>query len=292
MAKEIAIGKRAKISEAQQYMLLAVLVASIFLGVAVSLVSHFIKQISFNTNVIMAEEQSIKSYSDIIKSVGVCKKPGGDVYSTDELKKCNPDTIELSEIPNTLRSNILEKMAASEALNSVPKEDTSAGCNDPTSGKRYTYEELMKNYEESKNKGQEALKEASQRIKSCSALRVIPDALPAFKNEEALMASIDMLYRVSDWKPQSIHPSQDSKTSTIGNNLNVSSINISLEGNTKTATNVLRNFERSIRELDVNRATISWKDSDELTLSAQASAYYTSGSSITETKKTIKAEGK
>ena len=54
MAKEVAIGKRLKISEAQQYIILSVLGASIFLGVAIALVMHFIKQISFNTDVIIA----------------------------------------------------------------------------------------------------------------------------------------------------------------------------------------------------------------------------------------------
>ena len=44
MAKEIAIGKRAKISEAQQYMLLSVLAASIVLGAAISLIIHFVQQ--------------------------------------------------------------------------------------------------------------------------------------------------------------------------------------------------------------------------------------------------------
>ena len=48
MAKEVAISKRIKISEAQQYMLLAVLGASVVLGVAISLTAHFIQQISFN----------------------------------------------------------------------------------------------------------------------------------------------------------------------------------------------------------------------------------------------------
>ena len=65
MAKEIAIGKRAKISEAQQYMLLSVLGAAIFLGAAIALVVHFIRQISFNTKVIMAEGLTLEEYLEI-----------------------------------------------------------------------------------------------------------------------------------------------------------------------------------------------------------------------------------
>lgn len=291
MAKEVAIGKRAKISEAQQYMLFSVVIAAALLGVAISLVSHFVKQISFNTEVIMAQEKSIASYSNLISSVGVCKKPSGDVYSQDELKKCTPDSIELAEIPDTLRSNILQKIAASEALNSVPKEDTSAGCLN-ASGKNYTYKELMDNYNDAKGKGEETLKAASQRIESCSALRVIPDALPAFKNEEALMASIDMLYRVSDWKPESLQSNQDSEPVDFGSNLNRSSINVTLASDMKQALRVLRNFERSIREIDITRANISWVSSESIELSAQASAYFEDVSTIEESEQTIKGDSK
>ncbi len=292
MAKEIAIGKRAKISEAQQYMLLAVLVASLFLGVAISLIMHFVKQIEFNIKVIEEQEKSIVSYSNVIKTVGVCKKPEGEIYSLGELEKCNPDNIELSQIPNTLRSNILEKTASNEALNSVPKEDDSTNCIDPETTKNYTYSQLMENYREAQSKGSEELKEASQLIKSCSALRVIPDALPAFKNEEALMASIDMLYRIADQEPESLRTTQDSSASTLGSNLNTITVNVAVKADSKVTMNVLKNLEHSIRQIDVQRATIEWKDDDNLELSAQAAAYYTTVSTIMETKKTIKAEGK
>ena len=182
MAKEIAVGKRAKISEAQQHTLLAVLIASLFLGVAISLISYFIKQISFNTKIIMEEEKQIASYSEVIKNIGVCKKPNGSVYSSEELKNCNPDGIEISEVPDSLRSNIIKDLASNSALNSVPKESNS-NCINPSTNKNYTYNELIKAYNETTST--EDRLAASQRIRSCSALRIIPDALPAFQNEEA-----------------------------------------------------------------------------------------------------------
>ena len=67
MAKEVALSKRIKISEAQQHMILAVLGASVVLGASISLISHFYKQITFNAEVIMAEDESITNYSNIIK---------------------------------------------------------------------------------------------------------------------------------------------------------------------------------------------------------------------------------
>ena len=142
----------------------------------------------------MAAEASIKSYSDYIKAAGICKSPkNGNTYSNDELDSCNPSDIDISEISGTLRANILENLAANEALNSVPKEDSSRCLN--SEGKKLTYKDLIQNYKDAK--GTEELVAASQLIKSCSALRIIPDALPAFKTEEALLASLNKIFNIS-----------------------------------------------------------------------------------------------
>lgn len=287
MAKEVAIGKRAKISEAQQYMLLSVLGAAVVLGAGVSLTIHFVKQISFNAGVIAEEEESIASYSDIIKTTGICKSPSGSVYSDDELKKCDPDSIEVSEIPGTLRANILENLAANEALNSVPKEASST-CINPNTEKNYTYKELNDIY--NKASGSAELNAASQLIKSCSALRVIPDALPAFKNEEALLASLNKLFNDSNWQPESLSPSGSSSASESIPGLNAISVDLSIEADTSITMTVLNNIERSIREFNIERATIEWGGDNMLNLHAQATAYYMDESTITETEQTIKAE--
>lgn len=287
MAKEIAISKRLKISEAQKNMLLSVIAASLVLGVAISLISYFIRQISFNTRIIMAEEEAISDYSNVIKNTGACKAPKGSIYSGDELKNCNPDSVEVSEVPDTLRSGILEGLASNAALNSVPKEDNTS-CINPATGKNYTYKELSKVYNEAN--GSEELNAASQLIKSCSALRVIPDALPAFKNEEALLASLNKLFNVSGWEPESISPSSDDVEEDLPEGLNGISVNVSVEANSGTTTTVLHNIERSIREFNVKTATIEWSGNDNLLLKAKATAYYNDKSVITETKKTIKED--
>lgn len=290
MAKEIAIGKRAKISEAQQYMLLSILGASIALGVAISLTSHFVRQISFNTKVIMAEEESIANYSNVIKSTGTCKSPSGSVYSDDELNKCEPESIEISEIPGTLRANILQNLAANNALNSVPKEDDSS-CINPATQKNYTYKELSKAYSEAR--GANELQEASNKIKSCSALRIIPDALPSYRNEEALLASLNKLFLASDWEPESITPGDStSNQSTSSQSANPISLNFTVDASTSTAMKVLDNIERSIREFNINRMSIEWKGSDALVFQTRAEAYYVDKSSIAESNKTITVEGK
>ena len=288
MAKEIAIGKRAKISEAQQYMLLSVLGASVFLGAAISLTSRFIKQIAFNAEVIAAEDQSIADYSKVIRDTGICIKPQGDVYSDEELSKCNPDAIETSQIPNTLRSNVLEKLAANDALSSVPGTNNE-NCRNPETDKPFTYKQLNDAYKNASSTEERRI--AFQNIKTCSALRVIPDALPSFKNEEALLASLNQLFNMSGWVPQSLSPSGSSQVSKLAPNLNSFDVSVSVEAGTNITNNVLDNIERSIREFDISNATIEWSN-DNLSVRARASAYYMNPSTITESTKTISAEGK
>lgn len=290
MAKEVAISKRAKISKAQQNMIIMVVIASVVLGVMIALTVYFIKQIAFNARVISEEEAAIVSYSEVIESVGICKSPKGDVYSKEELDKCDPDSIEISEIPGTLRSDILVDLAANEALNSVPKE-VSSSCIDPETGKNYTYKKMEDIYE--KANGASELAIAEQLIKSCSALRIIPDALPAFRNEEALLASLNKIFLDSGWQPESISPGSSKNSnsdSSVG--LNVLPVNLAVKADASTTMNVLGNIERSIREFDIGKASIEWGSDSTLSLNAQATAYYIDKASIAETTNTVRVEGK
>lgn len=287
MAKEVAISKQLKISEAQQYMILAVLFATLFLGAAVAFVMNFSKRIAFNAEVIAAEEKSIADYSDVIKKVGVCKAPKGDIYTEDELKACSPDNIDIEQIPGTLRANILTDLAANKALNSVPKE-TNSNCINSATGKNYTYKELNEIYNRASG---DDLVSASNLIRACSALRVIPDALPAYKNEEALLSSLNKIFIVSGWNPESLSPSGDN-TISGKEGLNELSVNLSIEAGSETVMNVLNNIERSIREFNIKSATIEWSKNDTLSLSARASAYYVTASELKEKTNTIKGDEK
>lgn len=288
MAKLEALGKRAKISQAQQYVILAVLATAILLGVAISLVLHFINKISFNASVIAKEEKSIVEYSDAIRDIGICAKPKGAIYTDTELAACNPDSVEVSTIPGTLRANILENMASNMALNSVPKESTFE-CLNSSTGKNYTYKELMDKYNSAKTSSE--LVAASNLIQSCSALRVIPDALPAYRNEEALLSSLNKIFLISGWEPDSLSPSGTSGAASFGNNLYEISVRLAVEANTATTVTFLDNIERSIREFNITRATIEWGSNDTLILNAQATAYYTTPTTIEETTNTIEPTG-
>lgn len=289
MAREVAIEKRAKISQAQQYVLLAVLGASIFFGVAVAMVLHFVKQISFNAGVIAEEEKAIVAYSNAIRDIGVCRKPSGSIYSEEELKNCNPEVVDVSSIPGTLRANIIENVAANAALNSVPKESTSE-CINPYTDQKYTYAEMTKKLNDAETDEEKIA--ASELIQSCSALRIIPDALPAYKNDEALLSSLNKIFNMTGIEPETLSPSGTSGGSDIGKNLESISVRLSVEADTATTVNFLENVERSIREFDVERATIEWASDGRLGLQAQAEAFYMTPSKITESTQTIKAEKK
>jgi hypothetical protein len=243
-----------------------------------------IKQISFNAKVIAAEEQSISAYSNAIKQTGICKSPKGSVYSDEEIKNCNPDEIDIDDIPDTLRANILENVAASKALASVSAINTRS-CINPATNKEYTYNELNKFY----NNGND-LRSASNLIKSCSALRVIPDALPAFKNEEALLASLNKIFNLSNWQPDSLSPSGSASSASYGTGMNALSVRLSVENaGSATTLTILNNIEHSIREFNIDRATIEWS-AGGLNLQAQATAYYMDETTLNETTTTIKAE--
>ncbi len=291
MAKEVAISKRAKISKAQQNVMLTVAGASVVLGVAVSLAVRFVQQITFNSKVIAAEEESIAMYSDTIKTIGVCEAPSGAIYSEEELRRCDPDDVDLEKIQGSLRANIIEGLAANKALNSVPKE-TSSACVDPGTGKNYTYSTLKSIYDDAE--GTDRFAAASQLIKSCSALRVRPDALPASRNEEALLASLNKLFLESGWQPESISPGGTSNSDeevALLPGLNVLGVNLSIKADAGITKGTLDNIERSIREFDIRSATIEWEDDNVLSFEAQATAYYMDKVSFAESETIITAGG-
>ena len=89
-----AIAKNAKISQAQQYTLIAVFGAAVLLGVAIAIAAHFSEQIGHNAKVIAAADESITEFSQAIKNAGICPAPSnGETYSDDDLKKCSPNSV-------------------------------------------------------------------------------------------------------------------------------------------------------------------------------------------------------
>lgn len=125
----------------------------------------------------------------------------------------------------------------------------------------------------------------------CSALRVIPDALPSNVNEEALLASLNKIFILSNWDPETISPGGTAKVDEK-NGLGVIPVNLSIEADTAKAFRVLNNMEKSIRTFDVTTANIEWSGKDGFTLNAQANSYYVEPMTLKEEIKTVYANEK
>ena len=70
------------------------------------------------------------------------------------------------------------------------------------------------------------------------------------------------------------------------------SVRLSIQGGSDVTMTVLNNIERSIREFNIERASIEWSSDNALDLNAQATAYYMDEASIIESSKTFNLESK
>lgn len=276
-----AFSKRLKISKTQQQTLLITIITAVILGVCLVLGIYFVKYIKFNGKVIAAKDEAIADYEKTIKNVGLCRDTNNDgKFSEDELKKCNPDALDSALLPGTLRYNVMVNMANNKDLESVARESLS-DCYD-ASGEKIDWQ---KKFDETENDEEQAKYLAM--LKMCSSLRVIPDALPAQANEEALMASLNQIFIVSGWEPEAISPSGDIKNDTEG--LSTIPVSLSVQADTATTMRVLDNIEKSIRTFELQTANISWSGDRFLALESQGTAYYTEDSGVVESNQTVYA---
>ena len=284
--QELAVGKRIRISKMQQHILLIVLVTSLVFGVSLVLSIYFIKYIVFNTKIIAAKDEAIIGYEKTITNVGICKPPASKSgrYTDKELENCNPDDIKVEELPDTLRYNVMVTTAQNEDLETVGR-DSLADCFGEN-GKKLNYTRLYQNAKTTKDKMY-----FMYLTRMCSALRVIPDALPAFQNEEALMASLNQIFILSDLEPDNLSPNGTASRSKI-KGLGAMPVSVVVEADTDKTMELLNNIEKSIRFFEIRSATIGWTGVDKLELRAQASAYYTSEVKATEQTETIYATDK
>lgn len=279
-----AAKKRDIISKAQQMTILEVLGASLVLGTCIVLSTFLIKYIKFNTTVIAEKNEAISDYDATIRYVGICvDKDGNGRLSDKELQSCNPSDVKLDEVKGSLRYNVLETMAQNEYLESVARQRNEK-CYDE-GGKRIDFNKL---YEETNDETEK--KQYLQSAKICSALRVIPDALPAQQNTEALMASLNQIFILAGVEPERLAPQDTVVDSTIEG---VSAIPVSLQlaGSDFGVMVALDALERSIREFDVTTAAIEWT-ARGLSLNATANAYFLSEKPMVEQTKMIYASKK
>lgn len=264
--KKPADNKRKVIIKAQQMTMLEVLGASLVLGTCIVLSSFLIKYIKFNTTVIAAKNEAISDYDETIRNVGVCvDKDKNGRLNDKELENCDPSTVKLDEVRNSLRYNILETMAQNEYLESVARQ-RNENCYDDE-GEKIDFNELYEQTNDEKER-----KQYLQSAKICSALRVIPDALPAQQNTEALMASLNQLFILAGVEPERLAP-QDTAVASLIEGVNAIPVSLQLAGSDLGIMVALDTLERSVREFDITTATIEWTTRG-LSLNATANAYF------------------
>ncbi len=279
MADRPADTKREKISKAQQLTMLEVLIASLILGTCLVLVNFLLKYISFNTKIITAKNQAITEYDQTIRNVGVCADTDKNGRLSDkELENCNPNTVSLDQVVNSLRYNVFETMAGNEDLELVARK-RNENCYDEN-GERIDFSTLYNN-EQDETKKEQYL----QSLKVCSSLRVISDALPAQENTEALMASLNQLFLLAGIDPESLSPRDGSSASELAG-ISILPVTLRVDGSGALVLNALDTIERSIREFDIQSASVEWS-SNGINLQAQANAFFLSRLMALETTMTV-----
>ncbi|MDR0591310.1 MAG: hypothetical protein LBG75_01995 [Candidatus Nomurabacteria bacterium] len=118
------------------------------------------------------------------------------------------------------------------------------------------------------------------------SLRVLPDALPSFYNQEALGASVmnvllDPVITVDSFSFASIGASEGEATA---GKLQSIEFSFTAQGTPEEVSKAIQNLEHSIRQVDITQMSVSFSKSELggsiLELRATARAYYTSSVSI------------
>lgn len=279
-----ASGKRLKISKAQQYTMLEVLGASLILGTCMVISLFLFKYIKFNTEIITQKGTAINEYDQTLRNVGICKDADKNGrLNGKELDNCNPGELSLNDVQGSLRYNVIDTMAQNEDLETVARK-REEDCYD-ADGKKIDFYELYEKSDDDLEKQQYL-----QLTKICSALRVIPDALPAQRNAEALMASVNQIFILSNWEPETLSPREDAVMSPI-KGVGVIPTTLRIEGSDGVTMTTLNNLEHSIRDFDVTSAVFEWTNTG-ISMQASANAYYLDQASELETTRTVYASKK
>ena len=116
--------------------------------------------------------------------------------------------------------------------------------------------------------------------------------MPSYENEEALLASVDKIFRDSGTEPESLSPTGEISPAGFGTNLYSISVRLSIKSGAGTVYKLLDHVERSIRNFDIKTATITWSSNSSIGLEARATAYYMLPSTLNISTKSVKLGGK
>ncbi len=263
--KGVALAKWMKIDKAQRNMLVAVCCASIVLGVTIVGVVYFIKVIGFNATLLDEKGKIAKDYKTIQGNLRTLSS------SVDEL---------------TTNENL--EVVARTRSSSCPNEDDEVVA-----------EDSEENAEDTEKEETKADTQSVEVRRTCTSLRVIPDALPSKSNQEATLASMNQLLIWSDPSLQIETIGSGSSSSSYYEGENDGSLksldaSIMLSDSSGKIYRALDVVERSIRNFDITSATISFSDDDRnsgsIDLNATYKAYYADARKINTSSKKICAD--
>lgn len=282
--KPVAIVKRARISKAQQQMMLITLATSLLLGVSIVLFNYLSKLSGYNSRVLDAQDKSINSYEDAIKKVGICKDSNNDGhYSNEELKKCDPNNLAPDEVKDSLRYKALVEMALNPELESVTRDGLIEACYEGDQRIDYFKKQAAASDDNSRHR-------YADLAKRCSALRVMPEALPfsgVKENPFALMASLNKIMLMSNWRPEKIAPIGEAVAIDVPG-LGFMPAKFTIDAEPAIIHNIIENIERSIRTFDINVASISWSKNGKVSFSVDATAYYSENETLPKKTGTVR----
>ena len=276
-----------KMSKAQQTTLLEVLIASLILGAAVVTGIWAVRYIIFNTKVITAKDESIRNYETAIINVGVCKDSNNDgKISDEELNNCSPNELANDDVQSSLRYKIFDEMAVNKNLEAVARKSL-PGCT-TTGGQALDFTQIYQDAQTDEERAR-----ALSELQLCSALRVVPDALPAQENDEAAMASLNQLSIIAKIEPTSLTSGDLLLNATDDDETDYDAQPIAISARWEDIPDaslyaLLTTTERSIRAFDVKNATIEWVD-NVLTFQGNFHTYYEGDLDFEETTKIVKA---
>jgi len=250
--KEVAVRKRALIDKASRNMFMFVAAASVILGVTLVGVIYLTKKIAFNGKIIGEKSQIITAYD---KSLSNLKSLGANIKALE-----TNENLEVVARTREVICDILENNTPAEGDDDDDTEIDTLG-----------------------------ILQGIGSIRECSALRVIPDALPATRNPEALLASLNKIFIISGTSPESLSPS-DSTFDTSVPDVGLIPINLSISGDSSLTNTVLNNIEKSIRTFEMGTVTIEWRGTNSVLLRGLATAFYSADKAAELKTKTVCAQ--
>ncbi|MBR1939310.1 hypothetical protein IJ847_01090 [Candidatus Saccharibacteria bacterium] len=145
--------------------------------------------------------------------------------------------------------------------------------------------------------------------RTCSALRVVPDALPSKENNLATLTNMNQLLRWANYGsgvkfegPNGGSGGQSSNTGSTSSTLHPVSVSVSLNDSGKRVQGALKEIEDSVRNFDITSASLSWEsddfwtgqefDNSELQFDGSFTAYYSDEVAISSKSRTVCANSK